>query len=56
MSCGAGGLNLFCIGLVFAFAPPWQNAQCSSYSFAPSVRFAGVIAVGLSIAGLCLSA
>jgi len=30
MNCGAGGLNLSRIGLIDAFAPPWQKAQCSS--------------------------
>src|SRR5207248_5338277 len=42
--------------LIFAFAPPWQNAQRASYSLAPSVRFAGVGSTGLPPAGLCLSA
>ena len=54
INCGAGGFNLSCIGLIFAFAPPWQNAQCSSYSLAPSVRLSGVIWTGLSPAGLVL--
>src|SRR3954465_11153903 len=56
ISCGAGGLNLSCIGLIFACAPPWQSAQCCSYAVAPSSRLAGVIATGLSPSGLCLSA